>query len=63
MKTIKGVARFFGRDSAIWSEATGSASCFANEAVRGHNPLGGFGDKAPGKLPGFYVNFRPGEHL
>ena len=36
----KAVARIFGRGSAIWSEATDSATCFASEAVRS---LGGRG--------------------
>ena len=30
----KGVARIFGRGSAIWSEATDIATCFASEASR-----------------------------
>ena len=29
----KGVARIFGRGSAIWSEATNCATCFAGEAA------------------------------
>ena len=53
----KGVARIFGRGSAIWREATDSATCSASEAVRsaadratavvmGRNPLREFEGKA-----------------
>ena len=50
---------FLRSGSAIWSEATGRATCFASETafsvadramavVRGRNPFGGFGGKASG---------------
>ena len=56
-KDVKGVARIFGMGSAIWSEATYSATCFAGEAalsaanqatavVRGATPFWDLG-KAP----------------
>ena len=33
MPHYKGVARIFGWGSAIWNEATDSATCFASEAA------------------------------
>ena len=54
--------------------ATEAARIVADQAtagVRGVAPIGGLGAKtqwglggqAPGKISGFYVNFRPKEHL
>ena len=61
-----------GSATCFASEAARSVADRATVVVRGRNPLGGSGAKPsvvvrgakpPGKFSGFYVNFRPGEHL